>query len=127
MPTTPTFTYVEKQYDRGARPLVAAAVHSRKQCKRLLDLEALGDIRVRKTLQIVFERKQVDCTRPSCKMCRAKKEGETCKAMKPPGANTKGDIDGHFGMFVGGVASLPVLKYIDDLVSHNLLLVASET
>ena len=84
---------------------MAAAVHSRKQCKRLLDLEALGDIRVRKTLQIVFERKQVDCTRPSCKMCRAKKEGETCKAMKPPGANTKGDIDGHFGMFWGGVAS----------------------
>ena len=87
----------------------------------------LGDIRVRKTLQIVFERKQVDCTRPSCKMCRAKKEGETCKAMKPPGANTKGDIDGHFGMFGGGVASPPVLKYIEDLVSHNLLLVASET
>ena len=47
--------------------------------------------------------------------------------MKPPGANTKGDIDGHFGMFGGGVASLLVLKYVDDLVSHNLLLVASET
>ena len=59
-------------------------------------------------------------------MCRAKKEGETCKAMKPPGANTI-DIDGHFGMFVGGVASPPVLKFIEDLVSHNLFLVASET
>ena len=60
-------------------------------------------------------------------MCRAKKEGETCKAMKPPGANTKGDIDRHFGMLGGWVASLLVLKYVDDLVSHNLLLVASET
>ena len=107
--------------------VAAADVHSRKQCKRLLDLEALGNIRVRKTLQIVFERKQVDCTRRSCKMCRAKKEGETCKAMKPPGANTKGDIDGHFGMLGRGVASLLVLKYVEDLVSQNLLLEASET
>ena len=47
--------------------------------------------------------------------------------MKPPGANTKGDIDGHFGMFGGGVASLLVLKYVEDLVSQNPLLEASET
>ena len=47
--------------------------------------------------------------------------------MKPPGANTKGDIDGQLGMFGGGVASLLVLKYVEDLVSQNLLLEASET
>ena len=47
MPTySPTLlhvhAYMEKRCDRGARPLVAAVdVHSRKQCKRLLDLEAL--------------------------------------------------------------------------------------